>query len=52
MLKLSEPIETGILELGERYGISPKTLVELFEAYKSEFRTAPKTFHDLLEVVE
>ena len=52
MLKLEESIRTGILEFGERYGISPERLKELFAAYLSEFHTKPRTFYDLLEVVE
>lgn len=49
---LGQKIEPGILEAGERYGISPYTLIELSDLYISEFHAKPRTFLDLLEAVE
>ena len=51
MLKPVESIDPGILKVGERYGISPYTLIELSDLYKAEFHAKPRTFHDLLAVV-
>ena len=49
---LTPKIEPGILEAGERYGIKKHALIELTELYISEFHAMPRTFYDLLEVVE
>ena len=48
---LKAPFE-GIFEEARFHKLSENTIRELIEAYESEFGRSPRTFGELLEVIE